>query len=401
MKILLVDDGVGKYGAFLDGLKRRFGDQVSVEHAESKVDALRALKQNCFSVLITDVYLPVRQTDPPSPTGGFDLLESLKNSPQILSPWLTVVVTKERDIRGDDQPEVFVVEDEVEENYLEIFDRIERVVELEKGLALRPRSQRCDFLWVTTLDKEYEAAKVLLGDVAASEVPVGCQKCVSAQLRGDEVEFSVILVQLRDPGIAASANGVTGAIGIYAPTAIVLSGICAGVEGESKIGDVVIASSVVDYSRGKLVVYEGRSVFEPESPTFSTSWDTSLASSKISEVKDRFQRFADWRSMVRPEEPTDLCVGIVASGNQVVGDKSIIKKLQQERFRKLKGLEMEALGAAVASREGYFGAGGVCKFYMVKGVSDLADAAKGDKYHDYCSLASAVVVKDLIVNELI
>ena len=101
---------------------------------------------------------------------------------------------------------------------------------------------------------------------------------------------------------------------------------------------------------------------------------------------------ASWAASVstlRPDGTTGRVTpkthfGVIASGQKVVTDPSLVKELQSD-WPNLIGLEMEGVGVGLAAYE----SGLATEFLLVKGISDWADAKKSDDWQPYAAEAAA------------
>lgn len=87
-----------------------------------------------------------------------------------------------------------------------------------------------------------------------------------------------------------------------------------------------------------------------------------------------------------------LLQGSVVSGASVVTDKEIVRTILKEQSRDILALEMEIYGV-------YYAANWAIKprpkFVALKSISDFADKAKTDDFHQYASYTSAKVFEKL------
>jgi nucleoside phosphorylase len=104
-----------------------------------------------------------------------------------------------------------------------------------------------------------------------------------------------------------------------------------------------------------------------------------------------------WTTAIASKKPTDglprIHVGPIASGDKVVAVQSVLDEYRNV-WPALIGVEMEAAGAASAC----YSAAAQPEFFMVRGVSDLADEAKNalgtEVFRRYaCDVAAAYVVE--------
>jgi len=157
------------------------------------------------------------------------------------------------------------------------------------------------------------------------------------------------------------------------PDLLIVAGIAGGFEKEgSKLGDVVIARSIVDLATRKLLLEDDAKItiteFRPR------EWPTDNRLEKY--LKYGFDRtaweqdavqYAEWPEGKRPT----IKYGTLASLDEVVSSNEWMTKLLQA-WPKLLGVEMEAGGVCAAAFAHDI------KVAVIRGISDLADPAKSD-----------------------
>jgi nucleoside phosphorylase len=157
------------------------------------------------------------------------------------------------------------------------------------------------------------------------------------------------------------------------PQCLAMSGICAGNPAAVDLGDVVIADSAYVYDEGHRTV-EGFTANHRQIP-MPDGWVRAA------------QDLADL--------PFRLAIGPMVSGNMVVKDGRIWRRLAARGGRHVVGLDMEA--AAVATTAYHLG---LPAWAVVKGVADHADPRKDDRYRAAAADAAARVLWTLLVRQL-
>ena len=93
----------------------------------------------------------------------------------------------------------------------------------------------------------------------------------------------------------------------------------------------------------------------------------------------------------KPQTVTRLHIGPFASGAAVIARSEIMQWIKSQN-RKLIAVDMEAHAIACAAHEM---PAPPMEFLVLKGVSDFADEAKGDKERRFAAYASAAVLAHL------
>ncbi|GIF75196.1 hypothetical protein Asi02nite_47140 [Asanoa siamensis] len=204
---------------------------------------------------------------------------------------------------------------------------------------------------VTALAEEQDAVLAVLGDVPSGTAVVDGLRVAVESLHG-----------MGNPGAAGSGGTV---LARWGARRLLLVGIAGGIGAAGVgFGDVLVPDQIVGYESGKVRddgVLRRPEVYRPDFTLLTAA---------------RAVRPADWA----PARPVH--VGTVLSGEKVIASREVLDELRAGWPRAV-GVEMESLGTALAA---YRAGGG---FLMVKGVSDLADAGKDDRWRGHAADAAA------------
>jgi nucleoside phosphorylase len=165
-------------------------------------------------------------------------------------------------------------------------------------------------------------------------------------------------------GRVRATAATADAIRRWRPRYVVLVGIAGGIAARGvKLGDVVVSSQVVDYELQKQT---------PDGDEIR--WEVHQADPRLVAAARDFTSNS-WQELMdvkRPAQGTPRRhIGPVASGDKVIALGKVLAKYRQD-FPTLLGVEMEAAGVATAC----FQASEAPGFFMVRGISDLADERK-------------------------
>jgi len=185
-------------------------------------------------------------------------------------------------------------------------------------------------------------------------------------------------------GRVEAANAVGDAIRHWRPKYIVLVGIAGGLaKAGVNVGDVLISEQIADYELQKLTTDQAH-----------IRWSVHRASPRLLAAAKQIQP-EDWRPLVRESRPgagqSQSHAGPICTGDKVIANGLLDH--YRDVWTKLIGVEMEAGGVASAA----FQAASTPGFFMVRGVSDLADAEKDkaetSSWRAYaCDVAAAYVM---------
>lgn len=240
-----------------------------------------------------------------------------------------------------------------------------------------------DYLVVTALEDEFTAVQKALAPYLVETTVVGAfgrhleALIPHANPGADEI---AIVCQSDRMGNIASALTTAEALALWAPRLVVLVGITGGLQEQTRIGDLIVATQVVDYEAGKAT----KNGVEPHGIKPVASFSARqrlLATPRLGKIvkKEAKRAGVPRRSRLR--------TGVYASGEKVMAHRKKARAVARAD-RKIAAIEMEALGVADACRRR--GA----EFMILKSVTDFADARKTDDYRaQCCDFASAFLVR--------
>jgi nucleoside phosphorylase len=245
-----------------------------------------------------------------------------------------------------------------------------------------------DFCIITALEEERDAVlSKLPGHRKLDRDGTGAHTYFEAQVqtqRGDRAVYRVIVTCLSGMGPIKGANKASAVVTRWKPRHVLVVGIAGGVEGEVALGDVLVASTIVDYTLGK----------ERDEAPREVRWQGYLADSDLLDAANNFSRgWEDLVSCSRPEAGVpERRIGVIASGGDVIAAESRIARYRADH-PKLIGVEMEGSGVAAALHEDITRP----RFLMIRSVSDLANGADNARtkavWRGYaCDVAAAYAI---------
>ena len=248
---------------------------------------------------------------------------------------------------------------------------------------LDPSKEWADILIMTGLHEELKGLQRVFGNECHRLARYGTSYLVYDWRRSSR-HVRIVALRQQEKGLTSSAVTATKALCHWRPKLAVMTGICAGVKASVNLGDLVVASQCFEHSSGQL--RDGELI--PEQKRVSTPpWvlDFLMAHTDSQELQEQI-RIGFGQSLPSDLKPT-IHYGAMACGPQVIKDQPYIDSLKSKEHSLL-AIDMESYGIALAAS--------MCSTYVrpivpliVKGVCDFADLEKTDKWHDYCSYASA------------
>lgn len=370
MKILLCEDNDEKakqLSAYIE--ESLAGNDVNVARAATLSAAQKCLYERAFDLVILDLMLPLRDGQRPE-----DVSEHL----------IGALETSDKN-KGTNVIALTGFDDLVEAQRQKFLDSGIILVGFEVGsetwrrqldvAVARIRQQTIfDFVVVCALDKERTAYR-------KSDASIGEYR----NIRGlDCLEMTIgtsrgLCIKLPRMGLVNAAIVTARAIELFSPSLVAMSGICAGVKGRSKIGQLVVPDMCWEYQAGKWANNSFKlehfdAPIKPESKTVLSQLvepDLALRSLKAGLLDD-------------PIVDEEVTMDPMATGSAVISDSARIEAIG-EQHRKMVALDMEMYGVFQASRL----SAAAPIFVGAKTVVDLADEAKDDRYHDYGCVLSA------------
>ncbi|WP_431324858.1 hypothetical protein [Rhizobium sp. YTU87027] len=371
MKILIIEDDDKKFGAVSEVVSNYF--KGSIETLVRSIDLSSATKQiyeQKFDLIITDLSLPPRHPEP-----GVDLSDELaatihdsshnKGTSVIALSGFSEIVGERRRYFSD--AGIFLVEYGADGKWVQA---------LEMCLQRVAVKFRYDFIIFCALEKERNAFKAAAGCSFGETFIARGLNCVPLTI-GDR---RGLCIKMPRAGLVDAAITAAKAIELYSPKIVAMSGICAGVNGESSIGSLIVASFTWEYQVGKFHSDEFK--IEPYqvhiNPTELQELENFIQKDKVG-LSYKDNTFSDQSILYQP-----LVLGPVASGSAVIADPAKINTISKQH-RKMAAIDMEMHAIYRAcdlapERPRFFGA---------KTVVDMADQHKGDQHHVNGSIVSA------------
>ncbi|PPD10304.1 MAG: histidine kinase [Methylocystis sp.] len=400
MKILIIEDDAVKYGNVRKALEDCGVASQGIEHVVNAAEAIRALATSTFDVMLLDVNLPRRLGENTYRGGGLLVLKELDDDASLNRPRYIVGITAYEDVLLD-FGDKFVAQLWSLVHYREDVDLwTKQLAALVQHIRLSSASHRFsdgvtfgyDVAIVCALPLELEAVRALPLDWTelrlAFDETIYCVGKVET-MRGAK---SVVCASAPRMGMPAASVLATKMIMQFRPRIIAMAGICAGRNGKTAIGDVIVADPSWDYGSGKIEGTDNGPKFSPSAHQLPLDPDIASAAEELARDVAWFAQLK--KSFPGPKPPTELTVrkAPMASGAAVVADAALFSEII-DRQRNVLALEMEAYGVFAAT----IGSGRPRPLTLVaKAVCDFADKKKDDDCQHYAAFTSANVLVELL-----
>lgn len=377
MKILLIEDCKEKINAIEKCIESNLEDTpFEITKADSLELARRKIIGESFDLVIFDIYLPLTSCNKFSEQDiSFDLIEEFSESKNYQAESIAITKYDTKEIKNTslfNDAGVTVV------HYSE--DKRWEAALSNKLMRIKD-NVKYDFIIFCALEKEREAYKKTNAIIGERKIIKGlnCQKIEISN-------FSGLCITPKKAGLVEMAIISAKAIEAFSPPIVAMSGICAGVEGESKLLDLVVGKLCWEYQTGKFK--NNKFIQEPYQVTIDSDLETELDQFVL---EDDLEEDLKKNLYATELSKSKIMLAPISSGSAVIADNERMQEIVGQQ-RKMAALEMEMYALYEAARQSlikplYFG---------VKSVVDLGDQYKGDNVHtEGATLSARFVVRFL------
>ena len=393
MKLLVVDDTHVKVQEVAVAIAKA-KLEVDITHETNATSARKRLREEDFDLLLIDLQLPDMPGVPPNQNGGIQFFDLLLQDHQAFLPAEILFITNQDGL--------------VESGRYEVERRGSALCAISKSsvswievlsgqlkLAARRADRRVgavDFAVICALATELDA--VLALDYGWQKMRLDGDPTLYHKgfLHSEGLRRTVVAASALRKGMAASSALATKLVLKFRPKLLAMTGICAGVEGEVNLGDVIVGDPTWDWGSGK------HSETEDGSPIFKVSPKQGALNVGLATLCDEIGRSSDFRRKVRagwdkavPPGEFRGHVGPMASGASVIASATTAKEIASQN-RELIAIEMEAFAVMVAAE---YATTSQLHSVAIKSVCDFAIAEKHDEWQAYAAYTSASFADEL------
>ncbi|MEJ2803840.1 hypothetical protein WAE61_18295 [Comamonadaceae bacterium PP-2] len=394
MKVLIVDDRhekVEKIASIFSGRDISF----DIVHETNALSARRRLKTELFDLMLVDLQLPEMPGSTPVSDGGIRFFDLLMADPRSKLPNDIYFVTSEDSLIDSGRAAVesrgcsLCVIGSISDNWRQqilgrfsfAYSRAARVI------------SGADVVIVTALAAELEAVLALDYEWTRFRIPDDPTLYHRGKLQVGDRQIQVVAASPLRKGMAASAVVATKLVLKFSPSVLIMTGICAGVEGKTNMGDVVVGNPTWDWGSGKHALDDdGSSIFKLSPKQCDLSVELSAVCDEASR-SDHFKRRvrSEWSGAV-PAGEIRCHLGPMASGASVIANSDIAKEILEQN-RDVIAIEMEAFAVMVAAE---YSTTLNLKSLSIKSVCDFADHNKRDDWQAYAAFTSAMFADEVV-----
>lgn len=370
MDVLVIEDQDGKFEMIRSEIEQSFpGKAVHLVRSSTLTAATKSIYERRFDLVVIDLMVPYRTGEEPQDISE-DVISMLELS-SINSGVSAIALTGFDDL-VETQRDRFVEAGIILVHYDGEKELWKRHI---AGALARIRDQVVfDFVIVCALEKEraaYRSTEATIGELRN----IQGLDCLTLEVGG----LKGVCVKLPRMGLVEASIVTTRAISLFKPKIAAMSGICAGAEGNSKLGALIIADPCWEYQAGKWA--DSGFKIEPYDVTLSPTVRTTLNQLIAKDEKGSGYKSDLLEDSIRFEP---MFIAPMSTGSAVITSSERMNEIGAQH-RKMAGLDMEMYGfykaAELSARSPIF--------FGAKTVVDLANSAKGDTYHEYGSILSA------------
>lgn len=407
VKILIVDDTEIKR----ETLRTLLIDEcniptTSIFDAASIYDARKKMIEDVFDLVLLDLVLPNYTGEEPNKDDAPQFIDEIYSNPSIKIPNQIIGLTayveefESMKIRFDDKVwHLFHYEiankDWRNKIKQKVFHLLSNKELMYNNIINRNKH---DIGIICALEEEYDQLLEAFGQIwetkHISDFPIQYKTCTLTNAFGETTRICAACVG--KPGMVPTSIIASSMVDVFRVSCLFMTGFAAGIKYDNiKLGDIVIAKSIQDYSAGKLVV-------DPEDGNYKLLHELNIvnaseslinnANSIISDVdlmSDIYKSLAKV-NLLQENNIVNAFISPTVCGPFVVAAEKAMDNIKTFADRKLQALDMEGFGLYMV---GHFKK---CRCLWIKGISDFADTHKGDAYHKQCAYASAKLLYHLI-----
>lgn len=405
MKILIVEDDVKKKKKILDVIKSQDVKDTNIYEVNSVLAAKKLLMEIQFDFMILDVNLPLQDGDEQSlEDGGYIVYREIKESDIFKKPNHIVLLTSFVNLKEKYQAEIesgsfrIIHYSPLELTWSkELASRIKYIQDYNRDKS-RMMYKDYDYFAaiVTAVDIEFEACKKIIENLQYEKRDFDDTYYIIGNVKGNP-EKKIVLLKQNQKGLTAASVATLKVINNFRPKYLIMPGIAAGVKDATELGDVILATEVVEFTSGKIVSAENfKDIFKPEPKYLNINPEIQGIIHKNFET-ELVQLTLDKEYEEKGLLPFKTVVGPIVSGPFVLQNDFIIQNFILPYNRMVKSIDMEAYGVIYASENSFTPKPQVI---ICKAISDFADEDKTDSYQENAALNSAYFVELLMKNHL-
>lgn len=394
MKLLIVDDEPRRYERLFSALSAIGILRTSIDMVQGTFDAFAKMEETQYDLLLLDILVPYRVEQEANAQNSLNLLTEIRSGEGLRRPRQILGITADLEVSKDARSQFAEWTWTVLEFSISNDEWINRTVNCVAFMSKDDRATRdaIDIAILCALAKPELDEVLKLPWHWTSARPIDDGIFVrDGYVECDGQKITVCATSAPRMGMVSSALTAAALINIVKPRLIAMCGICAGVRGKVKMGDVLFADPSWDFQSGKRVRDGKNTQFSIRPHQIPAPHKIRQHMEQIRDDRDALTKLsADFEG--EPPGISSIKLGPVASGSAVLADGEVVKEIRAQH-QELIGIEMEIYGLYAAA---HAASSPQPKFMAVKGVCDFADPDKEDAHQKYAAYASANIFRLLI-----
>lgn len=392
MRALLVEDNYEKLN-IIHKITKDY-DEFLLKKVISVQSAIEELSQNTYDLIIIDIQIPDVDGGDINTSGGVELLHQIESFSDVVVPKYIFGLTSNSSDASEHK-------DAFAKYGWCLFDLNRDLTDWKTILINKIESSngnnnyyRPDVAIVTALeDPELEELLKLAQEPIKFFLEGHSYYRFSIKNKVNK-KISVVCASAERMGLSWSASLTTRIINKFKPKYIIMTGICAGVDGKTELGDIIVGDPVWDWGAGKFSERSGEKVFLPDPHQLPLNRKLKEGFKLMSkDVQFMKSLPLNWLDNDITKVPS-LKIAPMACGSSVISTQLVVDDINEDH-RKLTAIEMESYGVMAASHAYDI------PCVVIKSVCDFGNAKKSDGVQKYSSYTSASVAVNFIQNHLI
>lgn len=379
--VLIVDDRYDNQKSVIAALLKI--GSIEYKYVISIRDALTELHETQYDLMLIDIQIPDFSSGDILEDGGVYLIDQISLIQEIHTPFHIIGITSHRE--SFDKHNQYFIDSGWPLLHNKNIDQMELI--FEKKLKHTPVKQLVVDVAIITALRNVELESIL-------NLPIQWETLETEDSNIYYIgEYSnkknqtkrILATSCSRMGVASAASLTMKVCEKFSPSLLIMTGIAAGIQGKTKIGDILVADPCWDWGSGKITIQNGEQRFlssphqlhiEPKYRNFFQN--ISASRTYLDEI------YQQWSTGAKPTHSINLHIGPVATGSVVLEDPDTVKSIK-DQHRELVGVEMEGYGLLSAAHY----ASNPVKALVIKSVCDFADPDKHDDWQCYAAYTSA------------
>ena len=396
MKLLLVEDNQSKRDNIIEIIDREYNCRIHIDMTDNLENAQLKIEENKYDLFILDLSIRSGKCEA-SIEYGLKLYDQIIKSTKniiIYSSFNNLQSTERKNQFNDDKISFIDYNTEGPDWEIEFIELIKPLIN-EDDLYF-------DVAIINALDDEFDwmqkASNTKWYDFLINDVQYSSTKIRNT----NNEEISVVAHSINKMGITYSSAVSTKILMMFQPKFLVMTGICAGLEGSVEKGDIIIPEYVFNYQEGDITETGFTPAFKfKQLDTKISKLIRQTKDSYIFDIKNEWeQKYNNFGKMpagtFRVHNEKQL-----GTGSAVVKDEVILNDIKKNNQKDIIGLDMEGYSIFVAAE--------ILEELnttpiLIKAVQDFANKEKDKDYRFFSCFASARyffrLCEDLLVTKI-